>query len=67
MGSRPQPTDLVFEDNAVGRLKREIWNASEAQLDAMLAEYGVPSPCEWAKPGAYLQTTVRHQLGIARK
>jgi len=65
--SRQYPTDPLFEDNAVGRLKKEVWDASEAQLDAMLAEYGVPSPCEWAKPGSYIQTTVRHQLVANRR
>ena len=40
--------DLVFENTAVGRMKKEIWDADEAQLDAILAEYGVPAPggCE---------------------
>jgi len=56
-----QPT-LFFEDNAVGRMKKEIWDASEEELDAILAEYDVPSPCEWAKPGAYIQTTPRHKV-----
>jgi creatinine amidohydrolase/Fe(II)-dependent formamide hydrolase-like protein len=56
-----QPT-LFFEDNAVGRMKKEIWDASEEELDAILAEYGMPSPCEWAKPGAYIQTTPRHKV-----
>ena len=32
------------------------------QIDAVLGEYGVPTPPEWCKPGAYIQTTVRHQL-----
>ena len=61
--------DLVFENTAVGRMKKEIWDADEAQLDAILAEYGVPSPggCEWAKPGSYIQTTVRHDLELQRK
>jgi creatinine amidohydrolase/Fe(II)-dependent formamide hydrolase-like protein len=54
--------DLFFEDNAVGRLKKEIWDASEEQLDAILAEYGFPAPCEWTKPDAYIQTTPRHKL-----
>ncbi len=36
--------DLFFEDNAVGRLKKEIWEASDAQIDAWLKEYGFPSP-----------------------
>jgi len=53
---------VVFENTAVGRLKKEIWEASDEEIDAILAEYGVPSPCEWAKPGSYIQTTVRHEL-----
>jgi len=54
--------DLFFEDNAVGCSKKEVWEASDEQIDAILAEYGVPSPCEWAKPGSYIQTMVRHDL-----
>jgi creatinine amidohydrolase/Fe(II)-dependent formamide hydrolase-like protein len=53
---------LIFENNAVGRLKKELWEAGDEEIDAILAEYGVPSPCEWAKPGSYIQTTVRHDL-----
>ena len=60
--------DLFFEDNAVGRLKKEIWEASDAQIDAWLAEYGFPAAgCEWAKPGSYIQTTVRHQVEANRR
>ena len=54
--------DLFFEDNAVGRLKREIWEMSEKQLDAVLADYGIPSPCEWGVEGGYIQTTTRHRV-----
>jgi len=54
--------DLFFEDNAVGRLKKEIWDMSEKQLDAVLADYGIPSPSEWGEKGAYIQTTTRHRL-----
>ena len=54
--------DLWFEDSAVGRLKKEVWEAGDAQIDQWLADYGVPSPCEWAKPGSYIQTTVRRDL-----
>jgi 3-dehydro-scyllo-inosose hydrolase len=54
--------DLFFEDDAVGRMKKEIWEASEAQIDAILAEYGVPSPVEWSKPGSYIQMMPRHRL-----
>jgi creatinine amidohydrolase/Fe(II)-dependent formamide hydrolase-like protein len=59
--------DLFFEDNTVGRLKKEVWEASDAEIDAILAEYGVPSPVEWGKPGSYIQTTVRWQVEENRK
>src|SRR3990172_252101 len=59
--------DLFFEDNAVGRLKKEIWEASDQQIDTWLKEYGVPSTCEWTKPGSYIQTTVRHQVEANRR
>jgi creatinine amidohydrolase len=59
--------DLFFEDNAVGRLKKQIWDASDAEIDAILTEYGIPSPVEWAKPGAYIQTTTRYQVEANRK
>ncbi|MGD9050137.1 MAG: creatininase family protein, partial [Anaerolineae bacterium] len=59
--------DLFFEDNTVGRLKKEVWDASDAEIDAILAEYGIPSPVEWGKPGSYIQTTVRWQVEENRK
>jgi creatinine amidohydrolase/Fe(II)-dependent formamide hydrolase-like protein len=59
--------DLFFEDNTVGRLKKELWEASDAEIDAILAEYGVPSPVEWGKPGSYIQTTTRWQVEENRK
>lgn len=52
----------VFEDNPIGRMKKEIWDASDAEIDAILAEYGVPSPLEWTKAGSYIQTTPRYQM-----
>lgn len=59
--------DLFFEDNTVGRLKKEIWDASDAEIDAILANYGMPSPVEWGKAGSYIQTTVRWQVEQNRK
>src|SRR5512136_1930614 len=59
--------DLFFEDNAVGRLKKAVWDASDAEIDAILADYGVPSPAEWGKPGSYIQTTTRWQVEQNRK
>jgi len=59
--------DLFFEDNTVGRCKKAVWDASDKQVDAILAEYGIPSPCEWGKSGSYIQTTVRHRVEAERK
>jgi creatinine amidohydrolase/Fe(II)-dependent formamide hydrolase-like protein len=59
--------DLFFEDNAIGRLKKEVWDASDAEIDAILAEYGVPAPVEWGRPGSYIQTTVRRQVEENRR
>jgi len=59
--------DLFFEDNTVGRLKKEVWDATDEEIDAILAEYGIPSPVEWAKPGSYIQTTIRHQVEANRR
>ncbi|MBC7292814.1 MAG: creatininase family protein, partial [Thermoleophilia bacterium] len=59
--------DLFFEDTPVGRMLKQVWEASDAEIDQMLAEYGIPSPCEWAKPGSYIQTTIRHQVEEERR
>jgi creatinine amidohydrolase/Fe(II)-dependent formamide hydrolase-like protein len=59
--------DLFFEDNTVGRMKKEVWDASDEEVDAILTEYGIPSPVEWAKPGSYIQTTVRHEVEENRR
>jgi creatinine amidohydrolase len=50
---------IVFEDNTVGRLKKEIFDASEDEVAAILAEYDVPSPSELGKAGTYIQNTPR--------
>ncbi len=59
--------DLFFEDNAVGRMKKQVWDVTDEEIDAILAEYGIPSPVEWAKPGSYIQTTTRWQVEANRK
>jgi len=59
--------DLFFEDNPVGRLKKAVWDAGDAEIDAILAEYGLPAPVEWARPGSYIQTTVRWQVEANRR
>jgi creatinine amidohydrolase len=57
---------VIFEDNHIGHMKKRIFEASEAELDAILAEYGmapgqVPA-VEWSKPGTYIQMMTRRQL-----
>ena len=58
---------LFFEDNAIGRMKKELWEASDEAIDAVLAAYGMPAPVEWGKAGSYIQTTIRHQLVEQRR
>lgn len=58
---------MSFEDTRVGRMKKEVWDASEAELDEMLAEFGVPSPPQLGAPGMYIQSTIRHQAVEERK
>jgi creatinine amidohydrolase len=53
---------ILFEDTEVGRLKNELWNASEEEIDAILKDYEIPSPPELGKPGSYIQTTPRQKL-----
>ena len=53
---------IVFEDNAVGRLKKQVFDASEEEIDNILKEYNVPSESEIGKPGCYIQTTNRAEV-----
>ncbi|NLP09968.1 creatininase family protein [bacterium] len=59
--------DLFFEDTSVGRLKKKIWEASDQEIDKILADYEIPSPSELGKPGSYIQNTIRHQVVENRK
>jgi len=73
MGKIGQPVEwtpqepIWFDDSETGRIKREIWEASDEKIDSILAEYGIPSPPEWAKPGTYVQTTIRHRVIETRR
>jgi len=51
--------EIIFEDNSVGRLKKEVFEASEEEIDKILKEYEVPSPSELGKAGCYIQNTPR--------
>lgn len=59
--------DILFEDTSVGRLKKKIWDASDEEIKKILAEYEIPSPSELAKPGTYIQTTIRKNVVENRK
>ena len=50
---------IIFEDNTVGQLKKEIWDSSESEIESILSEYNVPSPSELGKAGSYVQNTPR--------
>jgi creatinine amidohydrolase len=50
---------IVFEDSIVGRLKKEVWEASDAKIEEILWEYDVPSPPELGLADTYIQTTNR--------
>lgn len=50
---------IVFEDNEVGHLKKEIFDASPAEIDKILEEYEIPSESEIGKANCYIQTTNR--------
>ncbi len=54
--------DLRFEDTSVGQLKKKIWDSSDAEIDQILEDYGVPTPSELAKPGVYVQNTIRQKV-----
>ena len=60
---RTENPDVKFEDNAIGRIKKEVWDADEAQLDKWLKEdFGMPAPSELGMANCYIQTTPRHTL-----
>ena len=58
---------IKFENTAVGRLKKQVWDASEQEVDAILKDYEVPSPPELGKAGSYIQTTPRQDVVESRR
>ena len=51
--------NIFFEDNKVGRLKKKLWDASEAEIQDILEDYGIPSESELGKAGTYIQNSPR--------
>ena len=59
--------DILFEDTSVGKLKKRIWDASDDEINKILKDYEIPSEPELAKPGTYIQTTIRKDVIANRK
>ncbi|HML38096.1 MAG TPA: creatininase family protein, partial [Bacillota bacterium] len=49
--------EVIFENTSVGRMKKQVWDASVEEIDAILNEYGVGAPSELGKAGTYIQNT----------
>jgi creatinine amidohydrolase len=56
-----------FENTSVGALKKRIYDMSDAEIDDLLKDYGIPGPGELDKPGSYIQNTVRAELVKRRR
>ena len=51
---------ICFEvGTSVGEMKKELWDMTDAEIDAVLAEYDIGFPSELGKAGSYIQTTPR--------
>ncbi len=59
---REIPKDLVFEETSVGKLEKEIWLASDEEIEKILNEYGIGTPPELGKAYTYLQTTPGYKV-----
>jgi creatinine amidohydrolase len=58
---------VSFENSRVGRVKKEVWDASPEEIDRILKEeFEIPSPSELTKANCYIQTTPRHRLAERR-
>lgn len=53
---------VQFEDTSVGRMKKQLWDASPEEIDNILEDYGIPAPSELGKAGTYIQTTPRKRV-----
>lgn len=59
---------ILFENSNVGRVKKEVWDASEEEINRILKEeYEIPLPSELMKPGCYIQNTPRYKVKEKRR
>ena len=59
--------EVFFENTSVGRMKKQLWDASEKEIDEILKEYGIGAASELGKAGCYIQNTPRHIVCEKRK
>ena len=59
--------EIIFEDNEVGRMKKELFDAPMSEIDKVLEEYGIPSESELGKAGCYIQNTPRKEAEAKRR
>ncbi|HWQ78362.1 MAG TPA: 3-dehydro-scyllo-inosose hydrolase [Anaerovoracaceae bacterium] len=59
--------EVFFENTSVGRMKKQLWDASEKEVDGILEEYGIGAASELGKAGCYIQNTPRHIVCEKRK
>ncbi len=59
--------EIIFEDNEVGRMKKELFDAPMSKIDEVLEEYGIPSESELGKAGCYIQNTPRKEAEAKRR
>jgi creatinine amidohydrolase len=52
--------EVFFENTSVGRMKKELWDASEEEIDKILEDFDIGAPSELGKAGCYIQNTPRH-------
>ncbi len=58
---------IQFENTSTGLLKKRVWEASDEEIDEILAKYELPAECEIGKAGTYIQNTPRYQVMEKRK
>lgn len=58
---------IIFENSKIGRMKKGLLEAPMAGIDAILDEYGIPSPSELGTPNTYYQNTPRAHVVEERR
>ena len=58
---------VIFEDNKIGRMKKRIFEASIEEVDAILAEFGMPAKSELTEADTILiQKSIKNASRVVR-